>query len=358
VFRSRAPRAVIAALTAVVLIVGLMASATSAAPPPGKGKPTPSPTPTPTPTATPTPTPTSDNRMLYFGWPETGGDRQLQPSAVTTGNVFVIDMIARSDDNQTLTHPRLAIGTAVQPGGPDADSLPTNATILSVETSGVACVTEELTATSYSCDLPNFVFGDSITAHVTVQAGTNVVNNDIVWATFKVAEKVNDQGANQNTAFASSPMSIQQTNSNANATYKLGGEFSLSTNGPDPIKKDPMTTTVSVPDDTGVGAISISEENCDNSCTGQIATVHVRDGGEQTPYLLWKLVIVGSIDGVITHTLDEVDENGDLIEVEISEDCVDVGDTFDVDCIVSNTKNGNATTIEFRTETNGKVRAN
>ena len=346
-FHSRPPRAVAAALTAVVLIVGLMASATSAAPPPGKGKPTPSPTPTPTPTATPTPTPTSDNRMLYFGWPETGGDRQLQPSAVTTGNVFVIDMIARSDDNQTLTHPRLAIGTAVQPGGPDADSLPTNATILSVETSGVACVTEELTATSYSCDLPNFVFGDSITAHVTVQAGTNVVNNDIVWATFKVAEKVNDQGANQNTAFASSPMSIQQTNSNANATYNLAGEFSLSTDGQTLIKKDSMTTTVSGPD--GAGAISISEEDCDNSCVGQIATVHVRDGALQTPYLLWTLVIVGSIDGVITHTLD------DGTDVPISASCT--GET-DVDCIVSNDRTGNVTTIEFRTETNGKVRAN
>jgi hypothetical protein len=108
-----------------------------------------------------------------------------------------------------------------------------------------------------------------------------------------------------------------------------------------------MTTTVSGPD--GAGAISISEEDCDKSCVGQIATVHVRDGALQTPYLLWTLVIVGSIDGVITHTLD------DGTDVPISASCT--GET-DVDCIVSNDRTGNVTTIEFRTETNGKVRAN
>ena len=97
-FHSRAPRAVVAALTAVVLIIGLMVSATSAAP---KPKPTPTPTPTPTPVATPTPTPTpsptptSDSRNVYFGdAPAPGGLGVLDLTPATTGNTFVFDVEA------------------------------------------------------------------------------------------------------------------------------------------------------------------------------------------------------------------------------------------------------------------------
>jgi hypothetical protein len=355
VFRSHAPRAVVAALTAVVLIVGLMASATSAAP---KPKPTPTPVPTPSPTPTPTPIPNSDNRVVYFGWPATDGDRHLGVSEVTTGNIFVIDVIARSDDNQVLTHPVLALGTAVQPGGPDANSLPANASILSVERSGVGCLPgkEVQTTTSYKCELPNFALGDSTTLHVTLRAGDTPVNNDIIWATFKVAEKVSDVGANQNTAFASSQINIQQTNSNANASFKTGDSaFALSTGDQTLVKKDTMNTTVTVPGDTGVGAISIAEIDCSTEptlspCTGQIATVHVRNGAPQSPYLEWTLRITGNLPSPTTiyHQLD-----GATDWVAITESC-DADTT--TDCIFSVVKNGNTTEVVFRTIGNGRVR--
>jgi hypothetical protein len=117
-----------------------------------------------------------------------------------------------------------------------------------------------------------------------------------------------------------------------------------------------MTTTVTGTAG-GVGAISISEEDCaPNECTGQIATVHVQDGAPQDPYLEWKIVVVGSFDGVIEHELDELDAQGNPIVVEISESCVDVGDVFDVDCIESAVKNGNSNEIIFRTPMNGRIR--
>ena len=129
------------------------------------------------------------------------------------------------------------------------------------------------------------------------------------YASFKVAENVPDQGANRNTFFADASLDIGPTNSNSNATYKLAGDeegFSLSTGGQTLVKKDSMTTTVTGTTG-GVGAISISEEDCaPGTCTGQIATVHVQDGAPQDPYLVWTIVVVGSFDGVIEHELDDL----------------------------------------------------
>ena len=93
------------------------------------------------------------------------------------------------------------------------------------------------------------------------------------YASFKVAENVPDQGANRNTFFADASLNVGPTNSNSNATYKLAGDeggFSLSTEGNTLVKKDSMTTTVTGTAG-GVGAISISEEDCaPNACTSSM----------------------------------------------------------------------------------------
>lgn len=346
-FRSHAPRAVVAALTAVVLIAGLMASTTSAAP---KPKPTPTPTPTPSPTPTPTPTPNSDNRTVYFGdAPKSeAGEGKLIPSTVTAGNIYEFTLFMENEGAQRLTHAAVGYGSqAVARTGSDP-SLPAGASIISATViNGVGSCSVADLGLGALCDLGQFDSGETATIQMIVNA-PSVAVVATTYASFKVAENVPDQGANRNTFFADGTLNVGPTNSNSNATYKLGGTFSLSTDGNTLVKKDSMTTTVSGPD--GAGAISISEEDCDKSCVGQIATVHVRDGALQTPYLEWTLIIIGSIDGVITHTLD------DNSEVQFSGLCAT--DPDGVDCILSNTKVGNVTTIIFRTATNGKVRAN
>ena len=116
-----------------------------------------------------------------------------------------------------------------------------------------------------------------------------------MWASFKVAEKVARPGRQPNTFFAERTDRIGPTNSNSNATYKIGGEraFALSTAGATPVEKDTMTTTVTVPGG-GVGAISISEDDCDASCTSARSRPCTSGTGRlQTPYLEWTLVIVG-----------------------------------------------------------------
>ena len=341
-FRSRAPRVVAAALTAVVLIVGLMASTTSAAP---KPKPTPTPTPSPTPTATPTPTPTSANRIVYFG--DDTGDGVFVPSIVTAGNVFEFTLIARNDGNANLTHASIGYGSlAVARQG--SASLPAGMSIASAKLDGVNCAMAEEGAGAL-CDVDVLSAGETVTAQFIVNA-PSVAPLATTYASFKVAEAVPDQGANRNTFFADGTIQVGATNTNGNATFKLATEpLSLSTAGQTLVKKDSMTTAVS----TGVsgGAISISEVDCtsDDPCNaGQIATVHVRDG--EAVGLVWTLVITGSLPSptVVYHLLDG--------QTEWQEITVSCSDTVLTDCIDEVTKNGNVTTIIFKTPTNGRVR--
>ena len=324
-FRSHAPRAVVAALTAVVLIVGLMASAASAAPKP------------------------SANRIIYFGdAPKSEqGNGVLVPSTVSAGNVFEFTLWVENLGSNRLTHAEVGYGSLAVAQG-TAVSLPAGATIQSATLNGADCFRTEDNLGSL-CDLGQFDAGETATIQIIVNAPATP-GPVSTYASFKVAENVADQGANRNTVYANANFDVLPTNSNSNATYKSAsaGALTLSTNGQTLVAKDSMTTTVSGP--AGVGAISISETNCNKSCVGQIATVHVRDGADQTPYLEWTLRIVGSISGVITHTLDNDQE------VSFSGSCA--GDSDGVDCIVSNVKNGNTTTIVFRTLANGKVRAN
>lgn len=367
-FRSRTPRSAVAAALSVVLIAAFMVGTTTAATnqqgtdrsAAAAPKPKPSPTPTPTPIPTPTPTPpNSDARTVYFGDLDShpDGDGLLVPTTVTAGNTFKFDLFIENEGNQRLTHSQVGYGSLAVARQGSNPSLPAGATIVSAtlnfETTNPTQCTIAAGGLGALCDLGQFDAGENATARFVVNAPSVAVATT-TYASFKVAENVPDQGANRNTFFAGANLDVGATNSNSNATWKTGGSLSLSTAGQTLVKKDSMTTTVTGSSD-GVGAISISEEDCaPNQCPGQIATVHVQDGAPQTPYLEWRLVVIGSIDGTVTHVLDELDADGIPIEVEISRSC-DVNNLLDVDCIASNDKNGNVSTIVVRTSTNGKM---
>ena len=137
-----------------------------------------------------------------------------------------------------------------------------------------------------------------------------------------------DQGANRNAFYADASLVVDPTNSNSNATYKLAGDedgFSLSTAGQTLVKKDSMTTTVTGTAH-GVGAISISEEDCaPGTCTGESRPYTSRTA-PQDPYLEWEIVVVGTFDGVIEHELD----SGDVVPISAS-----CSDTVVTNCIFS-----------------------
>lgn len=318
------------------------ASAAAAA----KPKATPTPTPNPTPTPAPSPTPNSDNRTVYFG--DETGNGSFVPSIVTAGNVFEFTLTARNDGANRLTHAEIGYGSlAIARQGSNA-SLPAGMSIAFANLDGVDCMIapEGLGAL---CDAGQLDAGETVHAQFIVNA-PSVAPVKTTYASFKVAENVPDQGANRNTFFADGTIEVGATNTNGNATFKLGNEpLTLSTLGQTLVKKDSMTTTVSA----GVngGAISISEADCttaDPCNAGQIATVHVRDGAPLA--LVWTLVIVGTLPSplVVTHTLDD-----DVTNVPISESC---SETLVTNCIESVVKNGNVNTIIFRTPTNGRIR--
>jgi hypothetical protein len=383
VFRSRAPRSVVAAALSIALIAAFMVGTTSASRLPSSGgaaaaaakpKATPTPpAPTPTPTPTPVPTPTPDtNRDVYFGDPGTDpdGNLQLDPSAVTTNQIFVFDVIARNDDNQTLTHPSLAFGAGAEPDGPTENGLPAGAKIKTVviDSEGEQCLAGSgvvpASGLGYVCNLPNFASGDFVKATFTVQAGPAVFpanNQAVLWTSFKVAEKVSDQGANQNTAYAQALMTILATGSNANGTFLGDVPLSLET-GTTPPTGDTQVTKLDVPGAKG-GVISIFETNnptgCFPSCIGQEVSANVRDGENFQPsYLRWTLDITGIGAGINKGGIIHILDNGDVVPLVYTNAnvCSSEADVECFDAYVVNKKT-NSTHIVFRTMTNGRVKA-
>ena len=218
----------------------------------------------------PTPTPTADaklrqpDRLLRRPAQPSGRRRSTGPDDGHSGQHVQVRLVHR-ERRQPAADPlpgrlrqscRRPSGIEPQPARRrydrvrDAQLRDTNATQCTIAAGGLGAL----------CDLGQFDSGENATARFVVNAPSVAVATT-TYASFKVAENVPDQGANRNTFFADANLDVGATNSNSNATWKTGGALSLSTAGQTLVKKDSMTTTVTGSGD-GVGAISISEEDC------------------------------------------------------------------------------------------------
>ncbi|HSK53467.1 MAG TPA: hypothetical protein VLA44_11975 [Clostridia bacterium] len=361
-FRPRVSRSLAAATISAALVIGVMAGTTSAK------KPAPTTPPAPTPTATPTPSPVpspSGSRKVYFGdvdtEPSSFGIIHLSP--FTAGNTFTFDVIARNVGTQTLTQGVLGLGTGAELKAGAGPSLPTGSTIVGATVTSSTGASCPFTAgPGFSCMVGNLPAGAWVQATFAVQTTDAAVGATGAYASFKVAENVSDQGANANTFFASASVTVLPTSSDANATYRLGGLFRLSTDL-DPPASDKQTTTIQVPGDTGAGLISILESDeagtCQGKpCIGQLVRVNVRGGDPQVPYVLWTLVIneiaANPSQGGVIH----FDDDGLVRAVIPNSNASACSGSAAVDCLEGysvNKKNG-TTTIVFRTRTNGAAR--
>jgi hypothetical protein len=349
---------VVAVTASVVLLIGLMAGTTSAKKP--GPQPTPTPTATPTPAPTPTPTPNSDNRTVYFGDPDTAANGTLAVTPVSAGGVFTFDVLARNDGSQNLTHAVLAFGdvAAPWPDGPSANGLPSGATILSATVENATCGAPS--ATGFSCEVGSLGAGAWVKATFVVQTPATPLGATDVWASFKVAENVNDQGANRNTFFAHDAIVVAAANSNAHSNFILGGPLTIATAGQPLVTGDKQVTTLEVPGAIG-GLASVVETDgptgCNPKCIGQTVSANVRDGAPLSPYLKWTLVIaqtdVNASKGGVIHTLDDgtqvviANTKANACSASKPTDCIE---TFVVD------KQAGTTTIVVRTPTNGAIR--
>lgn len=311
----------------------------------------------------------ADNRIAYFGHPTVGENSNgvLDVSAVTAGNVFTIDVRAENLGNNSLTHSIVALGNRVT-DRPDWDeiaqpSLPAGYTVLGASATAGTC---SFDAAGASCDLGTLVTGTPRNVTFIVQAGA--AGTPHIWASLRVAENQPNQGDNNNSFFADWDLVVGPTNSDNNSTFKLPGQaLHLSTKEVAGVNNDKMVTTVDVPDGFG-GIMSIVEFNnpagCPNTaCIGQEVELNVRDGADIAPYVEWELVIqgigAGSNKGGILHTHDDgvtVDNirftKANMCSAKLLDDCI-------VSYVIDRKGgSGGITTIVFRTDTNGKVRAN
>jgi hypothetical protein len=309
---------------------------------------------------------------VYFGDPASSpnGAGQLVVTPVTTGGVYVFDVLARNDGNQNLTHAELGFGSGAAawsdaPGGsPSLPGVGDGAKILSVTVSGGTCAPSTLSDFGYTCALGSLSSGKAVTATFVVQAPDSPIES-FVWASFKVAENVPDQGANRNTFFAASALTIDPTSSDASSTYVTAGNpLHGSTNQFVIVPGDIQSTTVRLVGDDGQGGIvSLVEKNipptaCVPLCIGQEISTNVRDGQqfELPQYLEWTVVIarsdVPASKIVVHHVLDNGEE--DLIPNTKAFSCSSLG-TDCMESVVIN-KGAGVTTVIFRTSSNGVIR--
>ena len=305
----------------------------------------------------------ADNRDAYFGHPNGLNDNSLDVSTVTAGNVFTVDVRAMSRVNQSLTHSVAAIGdqATARPADETTDpSLPDDYTVIGASATAGTC---SFTASGASCDLGTLIKNVPVDVRFIVRAGA--AGSPHIWASLRVAENNPDRGDNNNSFFADANLVVGATTGDANSTFKLSNEpAKLSTKGIGGVNNDKMVTTIEVKDGFG-GEMSIVEFNnptgCPNTaCIGQELNVTVRDGAFLDPYMTWTLEIqglgAGSNKGGVLHT----DAAGNLLEDLRFTKANMCTDKKLFDCLVSyevNRKTG-ITTIVFRTDTNGKVRAN
>ncbi len=211
-----------------------------------------------------------------------------------------------------------------------------------------------------NCDVGTMVKGTDVVATFAVEVPSAGPSH--VYASLRVAENNPNRGDNNNSFFADSDVTVGQTNSDSNSTFKLSNQaLKLGTKGQSAVPGDKMTTTVEVPDGFG-GLISIVEKNgptgCPNTpCIGQEVELNVRNGADIDPYVQWRLEIIGLGAGLnkggILHTLDD----GTIVDIRFTKANTCSAKLLD-DCIVSYDVNKNAgtTVIVFRTDTNGRVK--
>ncbi len=149
--------------------------------------------------------PKDSSRSIFFG---TTVDRTLDvsPNLVYPGGYVAFTATVKNLGNQTLTHATFGLGdlAAARPGVAKT-SLPEAWRILSVTPSVGTCTLSGTAnaSTGVMCDLGSLA-GKRGQASVDVVLHAAAASTNGVWASLKVAEQVNDNGANGDTFFSDS----------------------------------------------------------------------------------------------------------------------------------------------------------
>jgi hypothetical protein len=146
--------------------------------------------------------PRETTRVVHFG-SAVDGTLTVTPNVVFPGGYVDFTAVARNDGPQTLTHATFGLGNQAALPGPGGPSLPAGWTIEAITPSVGSCTWDSAGA---MCDLGSLV-GRGGQATVYVLLKTSITPASGVWASLKIAEQVNDQGANTDTFYATSNVS-------------------------------------------------------------------------------------------------------------------------------------------------------
>jgi hypothetical protein len=172
--------------------------------------------------------PRDSSRVVTFGSQIGGalvhGQLGADPSQVFPGGYVAFTAIARNGGTQNLTHATFGIGTlAAANPGTSAASLPAGWTIFSITPSAGSCTLDGNVGAM--CELGALV-GKTGQVSVAVVLHAATESSEGIWASFKVAEQVNDNGANGDTWHAASNVSTSRA-CGAPAQTKLPGNVEV-----------------------------------------------------------------------------------------------------------------------------------
>ena len=159
-------------------------------------------------------------RIVDFGSSQ-DGTLDVSPSQVYPGGFVDFTAVATNRGSQTLTHATFGLGNQAALPGPGGPSLPSGWTIVSITPSVGSCTWD---ANGAMCSFGSLAGrGGSASVYVLINAGTA---GSGIWASLKIAEQVNDNGANTDTFYASSTVSAA-AQCNTPALSKLPGNVAV-----------------------------------------------------------------------------------------------------------------------------------
>lgn len=309
--------------------------------------------------------PKESSRSVFFGSSE-NGTLDVSPDPVFTGGYVSFTAVASNGGNQNLTHATFGLGTlaAVNPTTALA-SLPAGWTIFSITPSAGACTLDGPagSAVGAMCDLGTLV-GKTGVLSVAVVLNAATASSDGVWASFKVAEQVNDNGANRDTWFATSGVSAGAA-CDTPAASKLPGNVRVHLE----YNTSSCTTTQSSTADLVTGAFSSGElkqqssgPNCrpgqGAECFGDYTLVDVQvvPGGAVVEWTVtWDVSALSKNFKISRLGVIHFPDQGPAVKIDATDLCAD---SSDIDCtIASGYINGDTQVfMTFRTPENGSAR--
>lgn len=304
--------------------------------------------------ATAAPVWAGDTRQVFVGSPGTGGgDGILTFTRVSAGQATKTDIRIANDSASTMNKTTLTIGTfpaaALLNGVTVAGAFGPNGNACAVAAGGA----------SVSCSFGNLRSGQE--RNVTIVFDVAGPGDPVVEAAVKVKETVNDNGANNDTFFASGAVHIDEFSCDSVATFVVPGQAEIVSTAASTCHS--QSTDLSIPA-LGNGAIVQIDEVTDAECSGTLtcfgstSKANVNDGAPANLVwsITWNNALLPNGFNVKKAGVLHFEDDGDIVTIANTNAGRCGANPNKTNCIVSFVEGDTTTTVVFRTPSNGGVK--